>query len=116
MGVEGIQSRIRKHIAIGQWLKAEIENHPEFELLAPVPMNTVCFRFNPKTANLNLDELNEAIMNAVNKTGKLFFTQTKLNNQFSLRLAFGNTNLEAHHVENAWQLIQEKAKECLANN
>ena len=79
-------------------------------------MNTVCFRFNPKTANLNLDELNEAIMNAVNKTGKLFFTQTKLNNQFALRLAFGNTNLEPHHVENAWQLIQEKAKECLANN
>ncbi|PIQ50393.1 MAG: aspartate aminotransferase family protein [Cytophagales bacterium CG12_big_fil_rev_8_21_14_0_65_40_12] len=116
MGVEGIQNRIRKHIAIGQWLKAEIENHPEFELLAPVPMNTVCFRFNPKTANLNLDELNEAIMNAVNKTGKLFFTQTKLNNQFSLRLAFGNTNLEPHHVENAWSLIQEKAKECLANN
>uniref|UniRef100_UPI004047D860 pyridoxal phosphate-dependent decarboxylase family protein n=1 Tax=Roseivirga sp. TaxID=1964215 RepID=UPI004047D860 len=99
MGVEGIQNRIRKHIAIGQWLKAEIENHPEFELLAPVPMNTVCFRFNPKTANLNLDQLNEAIMNAVNKTGKLFFTQTKLNNQFSLRLAFGNTNLEPHHVE-----------------
>ncbi|MFT7382382.1 MAG: aromatic-L-amino-acid decarboxylase [Roseivirga sp.] len=116
MGVEGIQNRIRKHIAIGQWLKAEIENHPEFELLAPVPMNTVCFRFNPKKSNLNLDQLNEAIMNAVNKTGKLFFTQTKLNNQFSLRLAFGNTNLEAHHVENAWQLIQEKAKECLANN
>uniref|UniRef100_UPI004048B415 pyridoxal phosphate-dependent decarboxylase family protein n=1 Tax=Roseivirga sp. TaxID=1964215 RepID=UPI004048B415 len=116
MGVEGIQNRIRKHIAIGQWLKAEIENHPEFELLAPVPMNTVCFRFNPKTANLNLDQLNEAIMNAVNKTGKLFFTQTKLNNQFSLRLAFGNTNLEPHHVENAWALIQEKAKECLINN
>jgi aromatic-L-amino-acid decarboxylase len=116
MGVEGIQERIRKHIAIGQWLKVEIENHPDFELLAPVPMNTVCFRFNPKGENINLDQLNQEIMNAVNKTGKLFFTQTKLNNQFSLRLAFGNTNLEAHHVEKAWQLIQEKAIECLENN
>jgi aromatic-L-amino-acid decarboxylase len=116
MGVEGIQERIRKHIAIGQWLKKEVENHPEFELMAPVPMNTVCFRFIPKEGSNDLDQLNERIMNAVNKTGKLFFTQTKLNDQFVLRLAFGNTNLEAIHVENAWQLIQEKATECFANN
>lgn len=115
MGVEGIQEKIRKHIALGQWLKTEIENHPDFELLAPVPLNTICFRFAPNISEDKLDSLNEEIMNRVNATGKLFFAQTKLNNKFSLRLAFGNTNLEAKHVENAWALIQEKAKEVLAS-
>ena len=110
MGVEGIQQKIRKHIALGKWLANEVNAHPNFELMAPVPLNTVCFRFVDGPAE-QLDALNEKIMNTINKSGKLFFTQTKLNDQFTLRLAFGNTNLEAYHVENAWKLIQETANE-----
>lgn len=110
MGVAGIQEKIRKHIALGKWLANEVNTHPDFELMAPVPLNTVCFRFIDAPVE-ELDALNEEIMNTINKSGKLFFTQTKLNGLFTLRLAFGNTNLEAYHVENAWRLIQETAKE-----
>ena len=110
LGVEGIQEKIRKHIALGQWLANEIEQHSDFELMAPVPMNTVCFRFTKGDAE-RLDEINEKIMTTINATGRLFFTQTKLNGKFVLRLAFGNTNLEAQHVENAWKLIQETARQ-----
>lgn len=109
MGIEGIQETIRKHITLGKWLAKEIDEHTDFELVAPVPLNTVCFRYIGGDEG-NLDLINEQIMNSINESGKLFFTQTKLNNQFVLRLAFGNTNLEAYHVENAWQLIQNTAK------
>ena len=108
MGVEGIQNTLRKHITLGKWLATEVIKHPDFELMAPVPLNTVCFRFT-KGPEDQLDQLNEQIMNNINKSGKLFFTQTKLYDQFTLRLCFGNTNLEAYHVENAWQLIQDTA-------
>lgn len=108
MGIEGIREKLRKHISLGQWLAEQVTVHSQFELLAPVVLNTVCFRYVSNAID-DLDEFNEVIMNAVNKTGKLFFTQTKLNGMFSLRLAFGNTNLEAYHVENAWKLIQETA-------
>ena len=107
-GVDGIREKIRKHITLGQWLAGEIHRHPDFELLAPVPLNTVCFRYIKGEAS-QLDSLNEKIMNQINQSGKLFFTQTKLKGKFVLRLAFGNTNLEAYHVENAWRLIQETA-------
>lgn len=110
MGVEGIQEKIRKHIALGRWLAKAIEEHPDFDLLAPVPLNTVCFRYTNGPVQ-QLDEINEKIMTAVNATGKLFFTQTKVNDLFALRLSFGNTNLEAYHIENAWQLIQETAEQ-----
>ena len=110
IGVEGIREKLRKQISLGTWLAEQVINHPQFELLAPVILNTVCFRYVNSSIN-NLDAFNEQVMNRVNKTGKLFFTQTKLNGKYSLRLTFGNTNLEAYHVENAWQLIQEKAIE-----
>lgn len=107
-GVEGIQEKIRKHITLGHWLAGEVDKHPDFELMAPVPLNTVCFRF-IKGEESQLGALNEAIMNEINASGKLFFMPTKLNGKFTLRLAFGNTNLEAFHVENAWKLIVETA-------
>ena len=110
MGVEGIREKIRKHITLGHWLANEISEHPDFELMAPVPLNTVCFRYT-KGEESQLDQLNQSIMDRINWSGKLFFMQTKLNGKFTLRLAFGNTNLEAYHVENAWKLIQETAIE-----
>ncbi len=114
MGVEGIRSRIRDHISYGQWLKSEIETHPEFRLMAPVPLNTVCFRFEPTGFNeRELEQLNKSIMEQVNRTGRLFFMQTTLNGKFTLRLAMGNTNLTKVHVKNAWSLIQETAMAIL---
>ena len=109
LGVAGIKEKIRLHIKLGQWLKAEIEAAPKFELLAPVIMNTLCFRFNPEVDEATKDRLNKEIMDNINKSGQLFFTQNVLNGKFALRLAFGNTNLAPKHVENAWQLIQEEA-------
>ena len=110
MGISGIQEKIRKHISLGKWLAKQVDEHPDFDLMAPVPLNTVCFRY-VNGASKDLDAINEEIMESINKTGKLFFTQTKLNDKFVLRLAFGNTNLEAYHVENAWKMIQETAKQ-----
>jgi len=115
MGVEGIRERIRNHISYGQWLKDEIENNLDFKLKAPVPLNTVCFRYEPAGIKEDqLDGLNKSIMESINKSGKLFFMQTVLHGQFTLRLAFGNTNLKRKHVEKAWLLIQETAKTELA--
>ena len=110
MGADGIRKILRKHLSLGKWLTEQVNKHAHFELLAPVALNTVCFRYvHPKINDLNT--FNQKIMDKVNKTGKLFFTQTLLNGVFTLRLAFGNMNLEAYHVENAWSLIQETAKD-----
>ncbi len=110
LGVKGIQEKIRKHVSLGKWLAKQVDLHPQFELLAPVPLNTVCFRY-INGEEKHLDQLNQKIMDQINSSGKLFFTQTKLDDKFTLRLAFGNTNLEAYHVENAWQLIQDTAEQ-----
>lgn len=109
MGVTGIQEKIRSHIAYGKWLKGEIEANNDFELMAPVILNTLNFRFKPAEPEPVLNDLNKQIMDNVNKSGKLFFVQNILEGRFALRLAFGGTELEKRHVENAWQLIQEEA-------
>lgn len=110
-GVEGLQNKIRYHIRLAEDLTNKIKEHNEFELLAPVPLNTICFRFHPPhiSDEQKLDELNEKLLNQIQDSGKVFLTHTKLKDRYTIRIVLGNTNLEQRHVEKAWQFIQDRA-------
>jgi aromatic-L-amino-acid decarboxylase len=110
-GVSGLQEKIRNHLALAVKLKNLIKEDENFELMAPVPLNTVCFRFSPtgckdeKTRNL----LNEQLLQELNNSGKLFLTHTKLNGRYTLRMVTAQTNVSEQHVLNAWKTIREFA-------
>ncbi|HKL18323.1 MAG TPA: aminotransferase class I/II-fold pyridoxal phosphate-dependent enzyme [Halalkalibaculum sp.] len=114
-GIEGLRERVKKHIELAQAQKETIENDPGFELLAPVPLNTICFRFHPSYIDddKKLNELNSKLLEKVNESGELFITHTKLNDVFTLRMVIGNTNVEQRHVDEAWELIQKKSAELI---
>ena len=114
-GIEGLRERVKKHIELAQAQKETIENDPGFELLAPVPLNTICFRFHPSYIDddKKLNELNSKLLEKVNGSGELFITHTKLNDVFTLRMVIGNTNVEQRHVDEAWELIQKKSAELI---
>ena len=48
-------------------------------------------------------------MDRINDSGKLFLTHTRLDDQFVLRLAIGQTYTEQRHVEAAWDVIRAAA-------
>jgi aromatic-L-amino-acid/L-tryptophan decarboxylase len=102
-GVEGLQYHIREHVKLAQQFADWVRRDDRFELAAPVPLNLVCFRHKAG------DEVNQAIMDRLNRSGALFLTHTKLNGKLTLRLCVGQTNTQARHVENAWRRIGEEA-------
>lgn len=102
-GVEGLQHHIRYHVKLAQQFSEWVRSDEHFEIVAPVPLNLVCFRFR------GTDEQNERLMNNLNRSGNLYFTHTRLSDKFVLRFCVGQTNTQARHVEHAWQLIQEEA-------
>jgi aromatic-L-amino-acid decarboxylase len=106
-GVEGLQYHIRKHVETAQKFTQWVKNSGDFEIVVEPPLNLVCFRHKSN------DEFNMKLMNTVNETGKIFFTHTKLNGKVVLRMSIGQTNTEEKHVEQAWELIREMAKNCL---
>jgi aromatic-L-amino-acid decarboxylase len=119
-GLEGLRRRIERHLELAATLAAEIAADPDWELLAPVPFSTVCFRWRPaaladRTAEPaiaeQLDQANAAIMDAVNRTGEVFLSHTRLSGRFTIRVAIGNLRTEARHVERAWELLREAAAE-----
>ena len=103
-GVEGLQFHIRKHISLSRKIKEWIEKSNDFEMVTEPNFNLVCFR------HIAGDDFNMKLMNAVNETGKAYFTHTKLNGNVVLRLNIGQTNTEERHIKQTWNLICNKAK------
>lgn len=111
-GVEGIANRLREHIAWAKEFSNRIIEANDFELTAPVPFSTVCFRYNPggKT-EAELNTINEKLLEKINSTGKIFLSHTKLYEKFVIRLTIGGIRHEQRHIENAWELVKTTARE-----
>ncbi|HRI79817.1 MAG TPA: pyridoxal-dependent decarboxylase [Cyclobacteriaceae bacterium] len=112
-GVSGLQAKIREHIGFGKWLEEKIASNRNFELLAPVPLNLVCFRYTPTgiTDEKKLNEINANLLQRLNDTGKILLTQTKLGDVYTLRFAAGNEKMTLDDVKRGWKLVEEMAGE-----
>jgi aromatic-L-amino-acid/L-tryptophan decarboxylase len=124
-GVEGIQSRLREHIALAQLFAALVEQHPDFELTAPVEFALVCFRYKPQShaavpeteLELALERLNAALEDRINAEGAIFLVHTKfhttlqtaLRATYTLRFTVGNLHTSEAHVRRAFEQIAAAA-------
>jgi aromatic-L-amino-acid/L-tryptophan decarboxylase len=102
-GVDGLQYHIRRHVELAQEFASWVREDPQFEVVAPVPLNLVCFR------HRSGDSINQKILDRVNQSGDLYLTHTRLHERLALRLCVGQTNTELRHVQRAWQRIREEA-------
>jgi aromatic-L-amino-acid decarboxylase len=102
-GVEGLRFHVRRHVTLAQEFKQWVEAHPDFELAAPAPLNLVCFR------HKGGDQANQAIMDYVNQSGRMYMSHTKLDDRLVLRLSVAQAKTDAEHVQQAWVLLQEAA-------
>ncbi|MDQ6827160.1 MAG: pyridoxal-dependent decarboxylase, partial [Candidatus Eremiobacteraeota bacterium] len=106
-GIEGIQQKLREHIGLAQEFAGWVSAEDDWEILAPHPLSVVCFRFRPKDCPREaLDELNAGLMNAVNGTGEIFISSTKILGSTALRLAIGNERTTRSDVQVAWNVLR----------
>ena len=104
-GVRGLQHHVRRHIELAQSFARWVEESERFELAVRPPLNLVCFR------HVGGDELNRALLDRLNSSGKLYLTHTTLADRFTLRLCVGQTHTEERHVAQAWNEIGKLGKE-----
>jgi aromatic-L-amino-acid decarboxylase len=117
-GLAGLRARVQAHLDLAAELAGWIDADPDFERLAPVPFGLVCFRWRPTRyqgrddaggAAAELDTLNARLLDALNATGRVFLSHTRIGGRFALRIALGNVRTERRHVEDAWALVRTTA-------
>ncbi len=82
---------VDQNMAQARYLAGLVERTPELELLAPVPLNIVCFRFNPGGIdNEALNRLNKELLIRLHESGEAAPSYTTLEGRYGIRVA--NTN------------------------
>jgi aromatic-L-amino-acid decarboxylase len=114
-GRQGLTARIREQVRLAQLFASWLDAEPTFEVLAPVLMSVVCFRFVPRdnmseeASDEELNHLNRHIIEAVNATGEAYLTHTLLKNRVAMRLAVGNVLTTERHLAGVLSLIKREA-------
>jgi len=103
-GVEGLRARVRRDVDNAAWLAAQADAAPDWERLAPVPLQTVALRHVPPgvTDEARLAEHNLAVARRVNGSGRAYLTPAVVKGVQLLRVSIGALGTERRHVEAAW--------------
>jgi aromatic-L-amino-acid decarboxylase len=104
-GVAPIQAMIADHVAWSQELASWVEADDRFELVAPHPLNLVCFALKAG------DEATDALIEAANATGRALFTRSSVDGRSFVRFSVGGRLTERRHVRAGWELLQELASD-----
>ena len=82
---------IQQNLDQAQYLADLMLSFPELELLAPVALNIVCFRFIvPGMEERALDDLNQEILIRLHESGIAVPSYTRLHGKYALRVAITN--------------------------
>ncbi len=103
LGREGAAELIRRHVAWAREFAAWLRQDGRFEIIAPVTLSLVCFRYRGS------NEDNQRLLDAVNSSGKAFLSHNVLDHRFVLRFAIGNIATTHEDIEEVWALLRAAA-------
>jgi len=109
-GVDAIQERLRRDLENARWLEAAVEAAPGWEVVAPVPLQTVCVRHEPAGMTADaVDAHTRAWVERLNRSGQAFLTPSQVDGRWLARVSVGVEGTEREHVEQVWTLMQHAA-------
>jgi aromatic-L-amino-acid decarboxylase len=110
-GVAALQARLRRDLAITQWLAGEVRKTPNWRVLAPVPLQTVCVRHEPAGVDGEaLDRHTRAWAERVNRSGQAYLTLALLDGRWMVRVSLGVETTERRHAEALWRQMRAEAE------
>ena len=109
-GLGPIRARLRRDIANARWLADEVGRTPDWKVLAPVALQTLCIRHEPQgLSGEALDRHTLAWVDAINRSGRALLTPSTIGGRWMARVSIGALQTEHSHVAELWQEITQAA-------
>jgi aromatic-L-amino-acid/L-tryptophan decarboxylase len=109
-GVAGLQARLRRDLDNAQWFARQVAAEPQWRVVAPVVLQTVCIRHEPPgLAGDDLDTHTRSWVERVNRSGKAYLTPSMLGGRWMARVSIGALPTERGDVETLWAILKEAA-------
>jgi glutamate/tyrosine decarboxylase-like PLP-dependent enzyme len=95
-------------------LAALVEAAPELELMAPVVVNIVCFRYNPGGLDSGtLNAINEELLIRLHESGVAAPSYTTLNGHYCLRAALSNHRTRTDDLADAIEAVRSNGRKLV---
>ena len=107
-GFERIQEMQQKDIDLTHYLADQIEASNDFELTSVSHLAVACFRYKGTlTSEEEITSLNQRLIPALEKDGRIFITGTKLNGEFAIRACLINHRMHKGTVDYLINVVRE---------
>jgi glutamate/tyrosine decarboxylase-like PLP-dependent enzyme len=99
-GRSGYRQMVERHLSLAQYLARRVDDSPELERLAEVPLNIVCFRAAPPgISDDQLDDFNSRLGDALRADGRVFAGTTTYAGKTALRPAIVNWQTQREDID-----------------
>ena len=131
-GARRLAEAIAGNIAVANYMGERIRAAEDLELLAPVQLSIVCFRYipsplrarlaRPRDANeqaqleLEVNRLNERIMHRVQRGGQAYVSNAMLRGKFALRACIINFRTKRADIDITLEAVREAARQIEAED
>ncbi|TMD71918.1 MAG: aspartate aminotransferase family protein, partial [Chloroflexi bacterium] len=114
-GRDGYRAMVERHLELAQRVASQVDDAPDLERLAEVPLNVVCFRFRPPgLPEAELDELNRRLGAMVLDDGRVYFGTTEYAGKVAFRPAIVNWRTTEKDVDLIVEVVRELGAKLLA--
>ncbi|MFZ8910097.1 MAG: pyridoxal phosphate-dependent decarboxylase family protein [Candidatus Nanopelagicales bacterium] len=102
-GAEAIRRRLRRDLDNARWLAAQVDAESDWEVCAPVLLQTVCVRHVPAgIPPERLDAHQQEWAERLNATGRAFVTPAQIEGRWVVRLSIGAEPTERADIRALW--------------
>jgi glutamate/tyrosine decarboxylase-like PLP-dependent enzyme len=109
-GRDGYRDLVERHVRVAGELGGMVDAADDMELLAPVRLCIVCFRYRPPgVAESDLDDLNRRLGAALLADGRVFVGTTMYAGQVALRPAITNWRVTEREAVRLLEVVREVA-------
>ncbi|HET9400644.1 MAG TPA: aminotransferase class V-fold PLP-dependent enzyme, partial [Candidatus Acidoferrales bacterium] len=110
-GIVKLQERLRRDMENAKWFAEQVAATPNWRVLAPVKLQTVCVRHEPEgLSGEALQQYTLGWCDRINKSGRAYLTPAILDGQWMVRVSIGAEATEREHVAKLWIWMRAEAE------
>ncbi len=114
-GRRGLKAMVENHLALAQHLASLVDEAPDLERLADVPLNIVCFRLNPgQLDETKLNEINRRLGDAIIEDGRVYAGTTQYGSKTALRPAIVNWRMRPQDMDYFVAVVRQLGARLMA--
>lgn len=111
-GIDAISEAVESNVQCARYLEQCVANSADFEMLCPVELSIFCFRYSPAGYSGDLNQLNAAILQQLQRSGRSYLSNASINGQFALRGCVLNWRTTTADIDRLLSAIRYTANSC----